>query len=111
MKFINLTPHELNLLTDEVEIKIAPEGVVARAEEKQTLVDTIDGVPVYQITYGEVVDLPEPVEGVAYIVSSITAQAVVGRNDIYVPAAAVRDGAGRIVGCKGLAKIESKGGI
>lgn len=87
-------------------VGVAPaSGKIARAEETREQIDRIGDVPVFRITYGQVVDLPEPAEGTIYIVSSITAHACAGRNDVYVPGGSVRDADGKIIGCVGLAKI------
>lgn len=111
MKFFNLTPHAVNLMDDENRIiaTFTPAGIVARAKQVNTLVETVDanGVPikVYRAEYGTIENLPEPKEGCAYLVSALTAQAAKGRNDIYVTMDPVRDEQGRIVGCRAFGKI------
>jgi len=41
----------------------------------------------------------------AYVVSSITAQAILHRQDVYVPARPIRDDKGRIIDCAALGRI------
>jgi hypothetical protein len=64
-------------------------------------------IPVVTTRFGAVTGLPDPCEGVVYVVSSITAQAVPDRRDVFVPARPVRDEKGRIVACRALGRIGS----
>lgn len=104
MQLINLTPHAIHIGS----LTIEPSGTVDRATEKYVDLEpiTVDGheVPVRLVAYGDITGLPEPRAGVAYIVSSIAAQAAVGREDVLVPTDPIRDGEGRIVGCRALAR-------
>lgn len=52
-----------------------------------------------------VTDLPEAVDGVVYITSTLVAQAVPDRTDVLVPADLRRDEAGRIIGCGALQRF------
>ncbi len=108
-KIINLTPHEINLLTPEGELKIPPSGVTARVSvERKKIGDVfIDGkfIPVYKNKFGLVENLPDPEPYTLYIVSAIVAQAVPNRFDVVVPDDFVRDEQGRIIGARALAKI------
>ena len=106
MKIKNLTPHEIKVVGEDGEVKmvIPPSGQVARVRAEQKVVGEIDGVPVVKTVFGDVEGLPEPREGVVYIVSSLVAQAVREREDVVAPdtspLGAVRDADGRIVGVK-----------
>lgn len=53
----------------------------------------IDGIAIESVTYGEIEGLPEPQEGVYYIVSGLVAAAAaeIGRKDCLAPGALVRD--------------------
>lgn len=92
MKFVNLTPHDIVISNDYMNIKFPPSGIVARIEttyEQKLIPYEVDyGVTFYipcQITPRvKVVNLPEPKEGVIYIVSNYVAQ-VVKRNDLVAP--------------------------
>lgn len=132
MKLINLTPHCLNLIIDEVgsQIVIPVAGIPARVSTESERVEQImlpvcpvdhpvEGsypepglesggyypIPVVKITWGEIENLPDPAEGVRYIVSRIVADAAKaqGRTDCLVPDTVVRDDKGIILGCRSLA--------
>lgn len=106
MKVVNLTPHDVVIYNDEGEIiKTYPkteEEKVARIQDSITITGEIDGVPVGEITYGAPIDLPEPQDGVYYIVSLVVRQALPHRKDLLSPdtspAGVVRDEQGRILG-------------
>lgn len=106
MKFVNLTPHTITIFDLYVEKITLPSEGVARVETTEREMDTIDNIPIVSAPIpGPVVGLPEPSDGVAYIVSLMVLQhpAVRGRTDVYAPAtgpkhAAMRDEEGRIIG-------------
>ncbi|QHZ53385.1 hypothetical protein [Paenibacillus larvae] len=105
-RIINLTPHEVTIMDDQKQVvQRIPSSGNARVQQTREVIGEINDIPVNQLAYGETEDLPEPQEGVVYIVSSLTAQAVPGRTDIYVPDDLVRDEAGRIIGCRALGRI------
>lgn len=105
---INLTPHAINLMADGETVTLKPSGVVARCATTRTQVDvlTVDGVqiPVNQIGFGAVQDLPAPQDGVLFVVSSLVANAAKDRTDLLTVDDAVRDAAGNIVGARALAR-------
>jgi hypothetical protein len=78
-KFINLTPHTININDGAA---YAASGVVARVANNHTPFDA-DGVA--SIEWGEVTGLPAPQDGVIYIVSGLVAQAA-KRQDVVSPA-------------------------
>lgn len=108
-KIINLTPHSVNVIGDDnsVTITIESSGNVARCSQTINIVDTIDlnnvAIPVSSSSYGEVVDLPAPQDGVYYVVSRLVMSACPNRQDLLVPNDLVRDEAGRVIGCRSLA--------
>ena len=108
-KLVNLTPHEIVLVRGDARIVIPPSGVVARVATARRVVATleVDGVeiPVNRVEFGQVENLPEPSEGTFYLVSSLVAQALPGREDLLVPDDTVRDERGQIVGARALARI------
>lgn len=108
MKIINLTPHVITVFNGDNTVEFPSKGI-ARAEQELVQTDSINGIPLFQITFGAPVDLPEPQEGTFYVVSAITAQAAqkVGRitSDLLLPAKLVRDESGRIVGCEGFSTL------
>lgn len=91
-EIVNLTPHAVTFKRDSMDDLTIESSGSARAGEKfsEEPVETVDGVPVYELTYtGEIIDLPEPKPGRIYIVSMIAAQAMLAlgikRNDIVSP--------------------------
>jgi NAD(P)H-dependent flavin oxidoreductase YrpB (nitropropane dioxygenase family) len=114
MKVINLTPHEVKLMDDDGNVVASlPSEGVARARQTDEVVGEVEiegfTVPVVKTTFGEPEDLPEPTEGVVYVVSVVTANAAraIGRttDDLLITSGPVRDADGRIIGCRQLAHI------
>lgn len=118
MKIINLTPHEVILKNDYLNIKFPPSGVVARINIVPNIefVDyEIDekikiSLPV-QCTYQiQVVNLPEPQEDTYFIVSSMVASTV-KRPDLLSPltdTSAERDEQGKIISVKKFQTFSNK---
>ena len=102
----NCTPHELNIVNANGEtVTIQPCGIVPRCSQNETKVGVINGIPITEQTFGEVVDLPEPEDGVYLVVSRLVAAACPNRRELLIPGPLVRDGEGKVVGCNGLSKI------
>jgi len=105
MKIKNLTPHALTLVGANGTITVPPSGVVARLAVTRTALSpvTIDGVDlaVSLPVMGEVTDLPPAEAGVILVVSALVAGAV-NRQDVMSPGELIRDGAGNVIGAKGL---------
>ena len=99
--FINLTPHEIVLKNSETTI-IPPSGNVARCAVTSIHVGTIEGIQLCQNIFGEVEDLPSPVEGTIFLVSALVRLAVPTRKDVASPGDLVRDDSGKITGCRSL---------
>ena len=97
-RFVNLTPHEVNIGDQD----FAASGTVARVVVEHHEIGDHAGIPLLVGSYGEVSNLPEPVEGVLYIVSAAVRTALPLRKDLGSPAHLVRDEEGRIVGCLAL---------
>lgn len=106
---VNLTPHAVNIVdsNDSVAITIPASGNVARCSQTIDIVGalTLDSVvvPISASSYGEVVDLPAPQDGVYYIVSRLVMSACPARQDLLVPNDLVRNDAGQVIGCRSLA--------
>ena len=113
MKVINLTPHEVRIVDESNALIVAiPSSGVARAEQRDESAGSIEfegsSIPVVKTEFGGV-ELPEPTEGVVYIVSNITVQAAkaVGRSveDLLFPSGVpIRDVNGQIIGVRALAR-------
>lgn len=102
-KFVNLTPHVLNLLTaDGGTVDVPPSGKIARVASTSAIVAAINGICVSQQTFGDVIDLPDAQDGLVYIVSRMVKDRVPDRSDVMVPGAPVRDADGKIIGANGL---------
>lgn len=131
-KMVNLTPHTINLIIqysleigqdelgtpkyvrEERIYSLPPSGIIARCKTDRQIIDSfiledVDGwditVPVTKTRFGEVEGLPEPKENTIYIVSSLVAQAVPDREDVFFPDDIVRDEQGNIIGCRALGKF------
>ena len=106
---INLTPHTITIAAPKTTIIVKPSGIITRAQQKHTLVKTIDNIPIYKTTFGKVQDLPAPQPNTIYIVSSIVAIAIKAqhpdRKDIFIPVDFLRDNNGTIIACQALARV------
>jgi hypothetical protein len=121
--FINLTPHDVVILDAElmpegklqayvepepVVKKVFPSAGVARVE---TTFSSFDENGVATQTFGEIVGLPEPRDGVLYIVSLPVLERAhaAGRTDVVAPATAPGLGAarqnGQIIGVIGFVRL------
>ena len=98
-KFVNLTPHAINLVGFGV---IEPSGKVARCQVVRQQIANVNGVPVFIASYGDVTDLPDPEFGVILIASSLVRGACPDRGDVASPADFERDEKGNVTGCKSL---------
>lgn len=86
MRIINLTPHEIVLRTPQGDQQVFPaSGSTARLKTAQYMLSSAAGVPPVAVTLtGGIEGLPEPQEGVVYLVSSLVAQAA-KRSDVWSP--------------------------
>ena len=116
--FVNLTPHAIKIHGGPDVVTLAASGRslrVAQEWERQPVVPSHDGVPLYRPLFGDVelVDnatkevvggLPPVIDGTLYIVSGQTLDAVkaAGRYDFAAPGELIRDGNGQPIGCNGL---------
>jgi len=98
MQYINLTPHTLNMTDGDMPAS----GIVARIEE-------VPGEVPGTIRVGRVLDLPDPVEGVTYVVARPLAMAMamagVAREDVVVVGRLIRDADGVITGAHGFLRF------
>jgi hypothetical protein len=103
-EIVNLTPHPLHIAG----VVIQPSGQVARVSEVSERCGMLEygslQIPVIVKRFGDVEGLPEPQDGVIYIVSALTAQAAwaAGRTDVFCPGDLIRDESGRVVGAASL---------
>lgn len=109
---VNLTPHPVLIQTGSgVTVRIPPSGRVVRCPAKPDRVlgtVQIDGHPVPLVINDvtrTVPGLPEPEEGVLFVVSRLVALAAPQRRDMVFPHDPVRDGTGRTAACRALAQV------
>lgn len=119
-KIHNMTPHVITIVVNGVRVDFPSEGVI-RAAQKDEQINEIETninlgnsssgftIPVFYSSFGAPEGVPELKDGDVYIVSSLAAQSLkaAGYNmsKFLVPSGTIRDGQGRIIGCKGLARI------
>lgn len=107
MRLQNCTPHAIDIWNaegTEVVKTIPRSSCVARLREANEPVGTADDVPICRTTYGDVHDLPDAETGTLFIVSIVVCRALPERDDLVFPVELVRDGEGRIVGCRSLGR-------
>ena len=108
VKLINLTGHDVKLIDRNGKSRIiTPDGKIRVRYTTHEFgnIDTQYGeIPLTKNFYHRVKDIPEPVEGVYYLVSRLIAEVYPERHDFLIINGLVRDGQ-IIVGCKSLAKI------
>lgn len=112
VKLINKTPHPVTLvLENDAKITLAPVLPTPRVSSSSVVTATYtitDGNGIeHEIVreapvFGEVVDLPEPQEGVLYVVSMLVAARASNRTDLVSPGRQLRNEAGQVIGCVGL---------
>lgn len=104
MKLINLTPHNVDICDEcgNVIKTYEASGVVARVAHGWETIEYIDDVPVVVRENEHVINLPEPQEGIMYIVSNIILDYCYDRLDILAPVKQVKIN-GRVVGCQAFA--------
>lgn len=84
---LNYTPHEINICNPEgtAIIRSIPSSGSARVSSVNRPGDEIDGVPFAETVFGDVTGLPEPQDGVIYIVSDFVLRALPSRTDLVRP--------------------------
>ena len=95
--FINLTGHEV---TDANTGKVIPADGIIRAEAESCKLFRMQGIPVFTSFIQPLDSLPDPVQGVIYIVSNLYLNTCRGRTDVVAPGKVVRVD-GKAVACRG----------
>lgn len=105
MKVINLTAHDVNICDYYGNlIKVyKPSGLVARVNYGWNRTDYVDDVPIVTQKDTKIMELPEPMEDVMFIVSSYVFDYCSERLDLLAPAHQIKVD-GRVVGCKAFMK-------
>ena len=115
----NMTPHVVTLIVEGVRVDYPSEGII-RATQKDVKVDEIVTdldlgnssagftIPVFSSSFGAPEGVPENLDGI-YIVSSLAFQSLkaagMPMEHFVVPSGTIRDESGKIIGCKGFARI------
>lgn len=112
LRLVNLCPHTITIVdkVDNHVIVAYPSKGVARARQWESEEPPIaaDGIliPSADIVFGEPVGLPEPMEGLGYIVSQQMVRSAKdhGRtvDDLFITSRLVRDADGNTIGCYSL---------
>ncbi len=109
MTIINLTPHVVNLLINNVPIQIERKGRIPRVEEVIEFESSIDGAYVYNVSYGGVQDAPPLMPNTIYVVSRMIAEALPGRNDLCFPYMLERSPEGTVTVARALGRLNLSG--
>lgn len=111
MRLINLTPHTITLVgTGGATETIQPSGPPARVTLASDIPDgvvevgSMDVPLVRTARTSEVTGLPEPQDGVLYVVSRQVVEAMPERKDLVFTHLAVRGAGNQIIGCRALAR-------
>jgi hypothetical protein len=110
MAIKNLTPHEVKVqMADGTQTVFTPTGTVARVKSVPVPDGEIEGFPCVKTMWGEVENLPDPEDGVFYLVSSLVLARVSGRSDCVAPdtspSGAIRDENNQIIAVKGFQRL------
>ena len=106
MKLINLTPHDITVeKKDGTRVTYPASGQVARVEVEDICIGHLDGIPIHKGKTKEVTGIPNPQDGVMFIVSLFVLQHA-NREDLISPntSDAIRDDEGKIVAVRGWRK-------
>lgn len=95
-KLVNLTQNAIQIAGFGL---LKPSGMAARAHNNLSQIGDVNGIPLMISNFCGVSNLPEPVEGVLYVVPAYVREALPERTDLASPAKFLRDEAGHIIGC------------
>lgn len=123
----NLTPHAITMMKDidgkmEEVVQHPASMTLARCKTETVQIGEANGIPITATKFGDVfvsrsevnedgtksqieVPFPEERSGRVYLVSSLVAEALGNRNDVFIPNESVRDEQGRIIGCQSYGRI------
>ena len=123
VNIVNLTPHDVNVYREDdldeyrrVKFGCRPYCVIPSASQptariitQERPVDPVDmdgrDIPLTEKVMSHIQNLPAPVDGTFYIVSTIVALYAPHRTDLLVPSGNVRSRSGVIVGCTGFSRM------
>jgi hypothetical protein len=102
---VNCTPHDINVFLEDGSMVVLPKSnAPARCGEVISSADyTTLEVQIVRKKFGDIENLPDPVEGIFYVVSAIIKAAAPYRKDLLLVNDTVRNEKGVIIGCKSFA--------
>lgn len=106
MPYVNMCPHPVGIVRKDGSVLEMDkfEGEAPRVFVQNKVVAVIEGVEHFDPEYGEVTWLPEPVEGVWYIVSALVKTRAPHRSDLVSPGVLLRDSQGNVIGARGVSR-------
>lgn len=107
-KIINLTPHEVNIATNDGDlIAIPASGRLVRSPEIRIEAGAVNDLPVDIVKYRSPGNLPPQTRGTIYIVSAVTLSSIhpYSRYDLFAPGKALRAKNGKQIGATGLSAV------
>lgn len=110
-KIINLTNHDIGLITRQGEKAIIPRDGQARCSISRMKVDELEyngiSIPVNETMMGDVTGLPEERDDTIIIVSAIVYHAIKNkRSDVYTVDEPIRGERGHVIGVRSLSKMK-----
>lgn len=114
MRLVNYTPHEIVVVAQDERLVRIPSSGIARCSVTTEPVRTVSidepdttepaDVVLVEQTFGAVIGLPDPVDGVIVVVSGMVLDhpSTANRGDLAAPGDLVRNAAGQPIGCRGL---------
>ena len=109
MNYINLTPHQVDIIKmDGTTLSIPSSGVIRDKQELESY-RVVDGIKVGRYSYGEPIGVPEALEpDTIYIVSKLALESCrshgIDTTNFLIPGELIRDETGRIIGCESLSE-------
>lgn len=109
IEFINLTSHDINIVTKEGELlRTIKSSKEVRCECYDQIITHINEggmlIPITRKNFRLAEKLPEPKRGIFYIVSKIVAETAKNRLDLLIPGETIKKD-GIICGCTSLCKL------
>lgn len=112
MMFRNYTGHHIVVEGDDEATQFLPTHGHARIDSNMDVDEVVEwegiSVPILHVTERKVTGLPEPTEGVLYVVSGLVASHV-DRNDCVIPSRVRRNHGGGVDACSAFIRV-TKGG-
>jgi hypothetical protein len=111
VRFVNLTPHTIDIIP--LSVSIPPSGSIAKVIEGIAVRERVNWeghvIDIVEMAPNLVAGLPQRVEGVLYIASTIVAVAAwaLGRDDVVCPSSSVRND-GKVMGCMALQRSPTR---